>query len=74
MKPISSKKVLIIVALLFALASWDKIAALISAIYQFFFNAFEPLRNCPPEGQFGVALAILGFLCVVGLRLLFDRK
>lgn len=74
MKPISSKRVLIIVALLFALASWDKIAALISTICQFFFNAFEPLRDCPPEGRFAVALAILGFLCVVGLRLLFDRK
>lgn len=74
MRPVSSRKILILLLIIVALAQWDRISAAALSIYRYFFDAFEPLRNCPAEGRFGVALAILGLLCIVILRLLFDRK
>jgi uncharacterized protein YggT (Ycf19 family) len=74
MRPISTKKILIILLVLIVMSRWDKISAVASGVYQFIIDALEPLRNSPPEGQLAVASLILALIYITIFKLLYDRN
>ena len=74
MRPISSKKIIIILLVFIALSRWDKVSAIASGFYQFIVDALEPLRHSPAPGRLAVASLILALIYITVFKLLYDRK
>ena len=74
MRPISSKKILIILLVLLTMSRWDVVSSIASNAYQFFSAALQPFHDMPPQGQFVVAILICALLYITIFKLLHDRK
>ncbi len=74
MRPISSKKILIILLVLSTMVLWDKVMAMGSATCRYFSDALEPLRDSPPQGRLVVAMLILALLYITIFKLLYNRN
>jgi len=74
MPPISLKKVIVAILIIILLSRLDRIIALIVRIYEAFYDSFEPLRNCPPEGKYIAALVFLALVYITIFKLLQNRR
>jgi uncharacterized protein YggT (Ycf19 family) len=74
MRPISTKKVLLILLGLLVLSRWDQVLAIASGVYRFIADALEPLRTSPPPGRLAVASCILALIYITIFKLLYDRN
>jgi hypothetical protein len=74
MRPISSKKILLLALVLLAMSRWDKVSAVASGFYQFIIDALEPLRDSPAQGRLAVASLILALVYITIFKVLYDRN
>jgi hypothetical protein len=73
MPRISFKKIAIVLLVIIVLSRLDKVLTAVLSIYQFFYDAFEPLRHSSVEGRFLVALSLLVLLFVTIFKLLYKQ-
>jgi len=74
MQEISIKKILIAVLIVIALSQIRKIAAFLKAVYQTFYDVFEPVRGWSPEWKYVNALMFLALIYVTIFKLILNRK
>lgn len=74
MRPISSKKIVIALLILFGLSRLDQVLAVASGIYHFFANSLQPFYDMPSTGRFVNALLILALLYITVFKLLYGRR
>jgi hypothetical protein len=74
MPPINWKRVIIVILAIIALSRIDRLIHLARVIVRAFWDAMEPLRDSPVEGQYVVGLAFLALIYVTLFKLLQGRK
>ena len=73
MPPISIKKIVFWIVIIILLSQIDHIIAFVLGIYRIFHFCFGPLRNCPVEAKYVVALLFLALVWITIYKLLFRR-
>jgi len=71
MRPLSSKKLLLLIVMVVAIWRWDKIFAVVVAICEYFRTALAPFHDMPPRGKFVVALLIIALVFITVFKLLY---
>lgn len=74
MRPISSKKILIILLALITMSRWDKVSSVASNVCRFLSDSLQPFHDMPVEGRFVVALLICALLYITIFKLFHDRN
>lgn len=74
MPPISIKKVLTAILIIWLLSQVDHIFNFARSACQEIYIAFEPLRNCSEEAKYVVTLAFLVMIYITVFELLKHRK